>query len=405
MQNNKKVVQLPKLLTYQQELMDYVNDPSVKFVNFLKARQVGGSYFNKILVAYWSLTSNNEKIGFITPTLKLSKLFFKELCKSLQPFIINENRTDLIIEFNTGSYVQFFSAESKDSIRGFQFTYVIMDEVAFMSTEDINMIIRPTWLVAGKKVILCSTPNGNQGFFYDSCQLALNREPGYAIVETNIYNNPFISKSDIESIRKLVPERVWNQEYLGLFINGSGTVFSNYMNCIGSPIFKQDINYAAIDWGKTNDYTVVTIINQHKEVVHIYRVNGMEYTNQVQIIAEILKKYNVKRVLSEENNIGTVVNEMLKKLYPNVTTVNLDNSLKKDIIENLIVGFEQGDITIPDDDVLLRELQAFSCTYNHNTQTVKYSAPSGLHDDCVISLAYAYSMVKNNKQQTKIRII
>lgn len=401
----KKVVQLPKLLSYQQELMNYVNDPSVKFVNFLKARQVGGSYFNKILVAYWSLTSNNEKIGFITPTLKLSKLFFKELCKSLQPFIINENRTDLIIEFNTGSYVQFFSAESKDSIRGFQFTYVIMDEVAFMSTEDINMIIRPTWLVAGKKVILCSTPNGNQGFFYDSCQLALNKEPGYAIVETNIHHNPFISKDDIESIRKLVPERVWNQEYLGLFINGAGTVFSNYMNCIGLPIFKQDVNYAAIDWGKTNDYTVVTIINQHKEVQHIYRVNGMEYTNQVQIIAETLKRYNVKRVLSEENNIGTVVNEMLKKLYPNVTTVNLDNSLKKDIIENLIVGFEQGDITIPDDEVLLRELQAFSCTYNHNTQTVKYSAPSGLHDDCVISLAYAYSMVKNNKQQTKIRII
>lgn len=403
--STKKVVQLPKPLSYQKDIIDWTDDPSVKYITFLKSRQSGGSFLNKLLVAKWSLENNNIKIGYITPTLKLSKLFFKELVKSLQPFIINENRTDLIIEFNTGSYVQFFSAESKDSIRGFQFNYVIMDEAAFMNTDDINLIIRPTWMVIGKKIIFTSTPNGNQGFFYDQYNLCLNNEPGHKLKQISIYDNPFVSKDDIEAIRKQIPERVWQQEYLARFVNGSGTVFTNYTNCIGEPIFKQDINYAAIDWGKVNDFTVLTIINQHKEVQHIYRVNNLEYTQQVLIIADILKKYNVKRVISEENNIGTVVNEMLKKLYPNVTTVNLDNSLKKDIIENLIVGFEQEDITIPDNEVLLRELQSFSCTYNPSTQSVKYSAPSGLHDDCVISLAYAYSMVKNNKKTTQVRIL
>ena len=73
------------------------------------------------------------------------------------------------------------------------------------------------------------------------------------------------------------------------------------------------------------------------------------------------------------------------------------------MIENLVVGFEQGDITIPDDDVLLRELQAFSCIYNHSTGAVKYSAPNGLHDDCVISLAYAYSLVKTKKGVYHVR--
>jgi phage FluMu gp28-like protein len=402
----KKIVKLPKPLTYQKDIIDWVNDPTIKFITFLKSRQSGGSFLNKLLVAKWSLENNNEKIAYITPTLKLSKLFFKELCQSLQPYIRNENRTDLIIEFITGTYVQFFSAESKDSIRGFQFHYVIMDEVAFMNTDDINLIIRPTWMIIGKKIIFTSTPNGNQGFFFDNYNLALNDEPGHKLKQISIYDNPFISPEDIEAIRKQVPERVFKQEYLGEFVNGSGTVFSNYMNCIGEPIIKQDIYYAGIDWGKVNDYTVLTIINSHKEVVDIYRINGLDYTQQVQIIADRLNKWKPKKVISEENNIGTVVNELLKKLYKgNIQTVTLDNSMKKDIIENLIVGFETQDITIPNNDILLRELQSFSCKYNHNTQTIKYTAPNGLHDDTIISLAYAYSLVKNNKKNVQIRIL
>lgn len=405
--NTKKVVKLPTPLSYQKEIIDWTNDPTVKFITFLKSRQSGGSFLNKLLVAKWCLELNNIKVGYITPTLKLSKLFFKELVNSLRPFIVNENRTDLIIEFNTGSYVQFFSAESKDSIRGFQFNYVIMDEAAFMNTEDINLIIRPTWMVIGKKVIFTSTPNGNSGFFYDNCQLALNNEPGYKIKQISIYDNPFVSQSDIDSIRRQVPERVFQQEYLGLFVDGSGTVFSNYLNCVSNNIIlRGSTNFAAIDWGKQSDYTVLTIINDLKEVIDIYRVNGLEYINQVKIISERLRQFNVKKVVSEENNIGTVVNELLKRDFKGVVqTINLDNTLKKEIIENLIVGFEQQDITIPNNETLLRELQAFSCKYNTQTQTIKYSAPNGLHDDMVISLAYAYHLVKNNKKNTIIRVI
>lgn len=391
-----QIIKLPELVNYQKELMNFVDDPSTRFISFLKARQVGGSFFNKILVTKWALSEQNQKIGYLTPTLKLSKLFFKELSESLKPFIKNENKTDLIIEFKTGSYCQFFSAESKDSIRGFQFHYVILDEVAYMNTDDINLIIRPTWMIVGKKIIFTSTPNGNQGFFYDQCQLALNDEPGYKIKTATIYDNPFIKIEDIEVIKRQIPERVWQQEYLGLFVNGSGTVFTNINKCIFNIKYIQgEDTYAAIDWAKQNDYTVVTIMNSKRQVIDIYRINTVEYILQVKFIIEFLKKYNPKIVLSEENNIGTVVNEILKRDYKGqIKTITLDNTLKKTIIENLIVGFESEDILIPDNEILKRELQAFSCTYNTQTQTIKYSAPTGLHDDMVISLAYVYWLVK-----------
>ena len=395
--NNNINIKLPQPLNYQQDIIKMLEQPDIKFVTFLKSRQSGGSFLNKMLVTKWALENKNVKIGYITPTLKLSKRFFKELSVSLKPFISNENRTDLIFDFKTGSDLQFFSGESKDAIRGFQFDYVILDEAAFMNTETINLIIRPTWMIIGKKVVLCSTPNGNAGFFYDSCQLAINKEPLYAIKQINIYDNPFISKNEIDSIKKQIPERVWRQEYMGEFIDGSGTVFSNYRNCISKTnIIKNIENYAAIDWAKENDYTVVTIINEMKQVVDIYRINKMEYVQQVKLIANKLRQYNVKRVISEENNIGTVVNELLRREWSGlIQKITLHNQLKRQIIEDLCVAFENEDIEIPNNEILLSELQSFTCNYNPSTQLVKYEAPSGLHDDCVISLAYAYYAVNH----------
>jgi phage FluMu gp28-like protein len=397
-------IELPKPWDYQKEIIDWLDQDDVKFASFLKSRQSGGSFLNKLLVSKWVLENNNIKVGYITPTYKLGKRFYNELVKSLKPFVVGTNSTDLIINFNTGSFVQFFSAEAGDSIRGFQHQYTILDEAAYMDDETFNMIIRPTWLIVGKKIIMCSTPNGNQGFFYEHIQHGLNGDNLYRSKCISIYDNPLISMEEIEDIRSSVPEKVWRQEYLGEFLDGSGSVFSNFKNCVGEYNKHYTRYYAAIDWGKTNDYTVLTIINNMKQVVEIYRINSMEYIEQVKLIAAKLNFYKPIQVLSEENNIGTVVNELLKRAYNGyIRRVTLDNSLKKTIIENLVVGFEQKDILIPNYDILLRELQSFTMKYNSSTQTVKYSAPSGLHDDTVVSLAYAYWMVRNGKGRYSIR--
>lgn len=391
-------IRLPKPLDYQQTIIDWLAQDDVKIVSFLKSRQSGGSFLNKLLLIKWALGEPNCKVGYITPTYKLGKRFYSEIVKSLKDFIISTNSTELIINFNNGSFVQFFSAESGDSLRGFQHHYTILDEAAFMDDVTFNMIIRPSWLVIGKKVIMCSTPNGNQGFFYEHIQKGLNNEAGYKSKVISIYDNPYITNEEISEIKNNIPEKVFRQEYLGEFLDGSGSVFSNFKNCIGN--YDPDIKryYAAIDWGKVNDYTVLTIINDRKQVVEIYRLNNIEYIQQVRLIGNKLKKYKPVQTISEENNIGTVINELLKKEYNGyLRCVNLDQTLKKDMIENLVVGFEQKDIVIPNNSTLLRELQSFSVKYNPVTQSVKYAAPPSLHDDMVISLAYAYHMVKNNK--------
>ena len=201
-----------------------------------------------------------------------------------------------------------------------------------------------------------------------------------------------------------IPSKVFNQEYLAQFVDGAGAVFSNYRECVISNPVKSTKLYAAIDWAKTEDYTVLTIMNDKSQVLYRYRINGMDYTQQVRLIAAKLNEYRPTMTISEENNIGQVVNELLKKAYKGpIRCITLDN--EREIIEDLIVAFETKSIGIDDDEILMRELQSFTCTYNQQTQKIKYAARVGMHDDCVISLAYAYHLSKNKINNYNISFI
>jgi len=57
------------------------------------------------------------------------------------------------------------------------------------------------------------------------------------------------------------------------------------------------------------------------------------------------------------------------------------------------VAFENKEIIIPSQNVLpdmYNELSAFTFEYSPRSRTIKYAAPKGLHDDTVMSLAFAY---------------
>jgi hypothetical protein len=62
---------------------------------------------------------------------------------------------------------------------------------------------------------------------------------------------------------------------------------------------------------------------------------------------------------------------------------------KRALVEKLMVVLEQRLITFPKElDILLEELRAF--TYETTDfGNIRYTAPDGLHDDCVMSLALA----------------
>ena len=70
----------------------------------------------------------------------------------------------------------------------------------------------------------------------------------------------------------------------------------------------------------------------------------------------------------------------------NVEGFQFTSPSKQQLLEGLAVAIQQGEVTYPDG-VLVSELETFEYTYTRTG--VRYSAPEGLHDDCVCALALA----------------
>jgi hypothetical protein len=94
-------------------------------------------------------------------------------------------------------------------------------------------------------------------------------------------------------------------------------------------------------------------------------------------------------VLAEENGMGSVMNSELRQRGVNVQDWITTSSSKTEMVSRLVQAFEQGLICIPNDEILLGELQAFQATPLPGGQ-FRYTAAPGLHDDLVCALGIAW---------------
>jgi len=90
--------------------------------------------------------------------------------------------------------------------------------------------------------------------------------------------------------------------------------------------------------------------------------------------------------------MATVVLEGIRKRYQDAHGFTTSNQSKRDIVESLIMGFNDGTVKIPSAELyseLHRELEVFEMTYNPQTRSIKYAARPPFHDDIVIALCIA----------------
>ena len=87
--------------------------------------------------------------------------------------------------------------------------------------------------------------------------------------------------------------------------------------------------------------------------------------------------------------MGEPLLELLQREGLPVQGFQTTNASKAGIIEALALAFERREITIPNDSVLVSELQAYEMMRLPGG-SFRYSAPEGMHDDTVMSLALAW---------------
>lgn len=125
-----------------------------------------------------------------------------------------------------------------------------------------------------------------------------------------------------------------------------------------------------------------------------YRV---DYTVQCGRLRTLSDHWRPKRILAEQNSIGQPILEQLVRDGLPVQPFTTTNASKTEAIEALALAFERGDIRILNDPVLIAELLAYRAE-RLASGLLRYGAPSGQHDDCVMALAIAWSEISAQLQ-------
>ena len=140
-----------------------------------------------------------------------------------------------------------------------------------------------------------------------------------------------------------------------------------------------------------------TAAEEEDVLVHIDRMNQVDYHLQLQRLQAIFERWRPVTILAEANSMGQPLIEQMQRLGLPVRGFTTTNATKAQIVEELALSFEQSRITIPNNPVLIGELEAFGMERLPSGQT-RYSAPEGLHDDCVISLCLAHHACNTRPQ-------
>ena len=367
------------------------------YYTFNIGRQWGKTMMMINQMLMWGFNHKGVDIAFISPTLKQSRRVFHEIIKyNNGSTLLSFNKSELSITFINGSSINFFSSEQGDNIRGYHFHYVVRDESAYQPNNFFNEVVGATLLAKGVKSVDISTPSGRNSDHFKRYNQYLHNDDLYYSYTAPSSSNPFLNKVILDDIRKQVPDHVWRQEYLAEFIDG-GVLFKNINEVVNNKAKPKGRSYGGLDIGRADDYTVLTIVNSDNEMIHCERWRHLEWKSIVSKVATVIRRYGAHTTV-EVNNQGDVVYEMLHDTCGSlVTPLYTSVSNKNIMIENLITLFEQKEITIFDIDWLKMELESFTFVYNPRTRRVSYSAPQGLHDDSVMSLAICMLGKKESK--------
>ena len=342
-----------------------------------------------------SCAAQGAAVAWIPPTYKNARPLWRFAEQMTAPVSrrLRINRTDRTIEFPGGGWLGIYTADNPVGILGEAFDLVILEEAARIAEDVWSETIMPTLADRDGRAMLISTPRGRNWFWREyQAGLADGKTQASFTAPSNANPMPQIQRA-FEMARTRVSERTFRQEWEAQFLDDGGGVFRRVQEAATiqqaiEPIAGHQYVIGA-DWGRTNDATWFAVIDvTTKQNVYNDRMIDTDYQLQRTRLQALQQRYNGAPVLAEYNSIGGPQIEALQNMGVIVYAFTTTNSTKAALIDALALAFEQGDLQIINDPILVGELQAYEGK-RQPSGLVVYSAPDGMHDDGVIALALA----------------
>jgi phage terminase large subunit-like protein len=347
-----------------------------------------------------SVAKAGGAVAWIPPTYKNARPLWRFAETHTAPVAkqLKINKTERTIEFPGGGWLGIYTADNPVGILGEAFDLVIMEEAARVNEVMWYETVMPTLADREGRAMLISTPRGRNWFWREFQAGMEDGEYQHSWNAPSRANpKPQIIKAYWKA-KSILNADTFAQEWDAQFVDSSGMVFRRVQEAaVLSPQEPQPGGQyiAGVDVAASIDYTVVTVMDSAtKRMVYMDRFNRVDYNVLIDRLEAIYRRWNLQAMKIEANSIGQPVIDQLVARGMDIIPFTTTSATKQVIVQNLQAAFENAQLQILNDPVLIGELLSFE-SKRSPSGSFSYSAPEGMHDDAVMSLAIAWDAVTN----------
>jgi hypothetical protein len=328
----------------------------------------------------------NRNFWWVAPVYPQAKIAFRRIKAGLTPgsFIANESELTITL-LGIGSVVWFKTGEKPDNLYGEDVWAAVVDE-ASRCREESWIALRSTLTATRAPVRIIGNVKGRTNWHYRIARRAEAGAIGYAYAKLTAYDavaGGVLEAEEIEDAKRALPDAVFRELYLAEPSDDQGNPFglSAIERCV-APLSEARPEAIGIDLAKSHDWCVAIGLDRTGSVCGFERWQGSWETTE----ARILNLVGSTPTLIDSTGVGDPIVERLRLKRFNIEGFKFTQQSKQQLMEGLAVAIQQSAIRFPDGPIK-QELDTFEYAYTRTGAI--YTAPEGLHDDCVMSLALA----------------
>lgn len=310
----------------------------------------------------------------------------------------DHNKSDLLITLpGGGGTLLFMGSDNPDSVYGRDCTAAVVDEMS-RCREDAWHAVRSTLTSTRGPVRCIGNVKGRGNWAYKLSRKAQAGEPGMAyhcITAQDAVDAGVIDPQELEDAKRVYPEAVFRELYYCEPSDDGGNPFgiAAIADCVG-PLSDAEPVAFGVDLAKSHDWTVVVGLDDGGRVALFDRWQ-LDWRQTMLRVASHVGDFPA---LVDATGVGDPIVEQLQDRCPAVEGFKFTATSKQTLMEGLASTVHQRAVTFPEG-AMRSEMESFEYEVrvtNGRTTGVSYSAPPGMHDDCVCALALAVQLRGTN---------
>lgn len=324
---------------------------------------------------------------WVAPTFPVATIAFRRMKRAIPRELYEANESEHTITLKNETVIWFKGADKPDSLYGEDVYAAVIDEASRCKEESWHAV-RSTLTATRGPVRIIGNVKGRKNWAYYLARKAEQGAPDMAYFKLTAFDaveGGVLAAEEVEDARRTLPENVFRELYLAEPSDDGGNPFglTAIRACVRPTLSTEKPVVWGIDLAKSVDYTVAIALDKDGNVCRLERFQK-PWTETLATIGALV---NGGRALVDASGVGDPIVEKLQRSGKGVFTgFHFTAPSKQRIMEGLAVAIQQGEVNYPDG-VLVSELESFEFEYTRTG--VRYSAPAGLHDDCVCALALA----------------